>query len=51
MIAFENAKKFFEACETAKGWSGCSEFVAENVPFTAQSEPLAEVDTVEAYSE
>jgi hypothetical protein len=51
MTAFENARKFFEACEAAEGWSGCKEYVAGNAPFVAQSEPLAEIDTVEAYCE
>ena len=49
MGAFENAKKFFEACEAPTGWAGCAEYVADGAPFVAQSEPLAEVDTVEAY--
>ena len=51
MTAFENAKKFFEACEAPAGWEGCQPYVADNATFTAQSEPLAELDTVEAYSE
>lgn len=51
MSAFENAKKFFEACEAPSGWSGCKQYVAEGAPFEAQSEPLVEVKTVEAYCE
>ena len=49
MNAFENAKKFFEACETAQGWAGCKEYVVAGAPFAAQSEPLVDVKTVEAY--
>ena len=49
MTAFENAKKFFDACEAPKGWAGCKEYVAENASFFAQSEPLTEINTVEAY--
>ncbi len=49
MTAFENAKKFFEACEAPKGWAGCKEYVADNASFQAQSEPLADVTTIEAY--
>ena len=49
MSAFENAKKFFVACETPTGWDGCKEYVAEGASFGAQSEPLAEVTTVEDY--
>lgn len=49
MIAFENAKKFFEACESAAGWAGCKAYVEQGAMFAAQSEPLAAVKTVEAY--
>jgi len=49
--AFENATKFFHACESLKGWAGCEPYVAPGAAFTAQSEPLVEVTTVEGYSE
>lgn len=51
MIAFENAKKFFHACESAKGWIGCKQYVAKEASFTSQCEPLTGVDTVESYCE
>ena len=51
MTAFDNATRFFEACEAPEGWAGCKEYVANGAPFVAQSEPLAEIDTVEAYCE
>lgn len=51
MTAFENARKFFEACESPAGWAGCKQYVVENAPFVAQSEPLADVTTVEGYCE
>lgn len=51
MSAFENAKKFFEACEAPSGWAGCREYVADGASFTAQSEPLADVTTVQAYAD
>ncbi|MEZ4869777.1 MAG: nuclear transport factor 2 family protein [Caldilineaceae bacterium] len=51
MTAFENAKKFFAACEAPEGWAGCQAYVADGATFTAQSEPLAEVKTVQAYCE
>lgn len=51
MTAFDNAKKFFDACETPAGWSGCQQFVEEEAPFIAQSEPLVEVHTVKDYCE
>lgn len=49
MTAFENAKKFFAACETSKGWDGCQNYVADEATFRAQSEPLVEISTVKDY--
>ena len=51
MSAFENAKKFFVACEAPEGWAGCKPYVADGAKFTAQSEPLTEINTIEAYCE
>lgn len=51
MSAFENAMKFFTACEAPEGWEGCKAYVADGASFMAQSEPLAEIKTVEAYCE
>ena len=51
MNAFENAKKFFDACEAPEGWAGCKQYVVNGAPFVAQCEPLADIDTVEAYCE
>ncbi len=49
MNSFEVASKFFEACETPLGWEGCKEYVAEGATFSAQSEPLVDIDTVQGY--
>ena len=49
MNAFENAKNFFVACEDLKGWAGCKQYVVDGAPFAAQSEPLVDINTVEAY--
>lgn len=46
----EIAEKFFVACETGKGWDGCKAFCAPGATFSAQSEPLLEVKTLEGYS-
>ncbi len=51
MTTFENAKKFFVACEAAEGWAGCEQYVADNASFEAQSEPLIEIKTVKDYCE
>jgi hypothetical protein len=49
MATFDNAKKFFAACEAAKGWAGCEQYVAENAVFEAQSEPLIDITSVKDY--
>ena len=51
MSAFTNAQKFFTACETPLGWAGCEAYVEPGAAFTAQSEALVDVNTVEAYCE
>ena len=51
MKAFENAKKFFEACEGAKGWEICRQYVEPGAVFFAQCELFADIHTVENYCE
>lgn len=51
MTAFANAQKFFAACEAPEGWAGCAPYVEAGASFIAQSEPVADINTVEAYSE
>ena len=45
------AMAFFEACEAGKGWAGCAAYCTPNASFAAQSEPLADVKTLEAYAD
>lgn len=47
----ENAKRFFDACETGKGWAGCSAYCHPGASFSAQAGALAEVETLEAYTD
>ena len=47
----ENAERFFEACETGKGWEGTEQFCHPGATFSAQSEALADVDTLQAYTD
>ena len=47
----ERAAGFFEACETGKGWDACREFCHPGATFSAQARALADVDTLEAYTE
>jgi len=46
-----NARKFFEACETGKGWDGCKEFCTPGATFSAQAEPLADTRTLAQYAD
>ena len=45
----EQAKSFFEACETGKGWEGCSAYCHSEATFSAQAGALAGVETLEGY--
>ncbi len=47
----ETAKAFFEACESGKGWDGCSAYCHPDASFSAQAEPLAELTTLQEYAE
>jgi predicted ester cyclase len=47
----EQAKLFFDACETGKGWDGCKTYCHTDATFSAQSGVLSEIDTLEGYSE
>jgi len=51
MDAFENATNFFHACESLTGWEGCKQYVAADAPFSAQSEPLVDIETVQGYTD
>jgi hypothetical protein len=49
MSAFDNATKFFHACESLQGWGECEQYVAGGADFAAQCEPLVDIKTVEDY--
>ncbi len=51
MSMSETAMKFFDACETGKGWEVCREWCADGATFSCQAEALAEVTTLEGYTE
>ena len=47
----ETATKFFEACETGKGWEGCKDFASEaDAPFSSDAGALAGITTLEGYT-
>ena len=45
------AEKFFEACETGKGWDGCQAYCRPDATFSCQADPLAEMRTLQAYAD
>ena len=49
MSAFENATRFFHACESAAGWDQCEPFVEPDASFSAQCEPLVDIKTLKDY--
>lgn len=49
MSKMKTATAFFHACEGLKGSEGCAKYLADGATFTAQCEPLLEIDTAAAY--
>jgi predicted ester cyclase len=47
----ERAERFFDACETGKGWEVCQQYCHEGATFSAQAGALAQVDTLQAYTD
>ena len=46
----EIAKSFFEACDGGRGWEGCKEYCHVDATFSAQAELLADITSVEQYT-
>ncbi len=47
----DTAERFFEACETGQGWAGCEQYCEPGATFAAQTDTLAGLETLEAYTE
>lgn len=45
------AERFFEACDSGKGWEACQRFCHSAATFSAQADALAGIDTLEGYTE
>jgi predicted ester cyclase len=45
------AEKFFDACETGKGWAACRQYCHDDATFSAQAAALDGVTTLEGYTE
>ena len=51
MSISEAAMAFFDACETGQGWEVCQKWCDESASFSCQADALAEVVTLEGYTE
>lgn len=47
----ERAEQFLDACDTGKGWEACKAFCHPNATFSTQAASLADVNTLEGYTE
>ena len=47
----ETAERFYEACETGKGWEGTEQFCHPGATFSAQADALVDIDTMQAYTD
>ena len=45
-----SAGRFFDTCETGKGWEACKAYCAPDASFSAQAEALSNVHTLEHYT-
>jgi len=51
MSLIDTARAFFEACETGKGWAECSQYCSQDASFSCQARALAEIGTLDGYTE
>lgn len=51
MSMINDAKAFFDACETGKGWDHCMQYCAADASFSCQSGALEDIHTLESYVE
>ncbi|MFC1665356.1 ester cyclase [Pseudomonadota bacterium] len=51
MSISDTAMAFFDACETGKGWEVCNAYCHPDATFASQTGVLADVSTLEGYSE
>jgi predicted ester cyclase len=47
----ETAWAFFDACETGQGWEECAAYCQPNATFAAQATTLAEMQTLQEYTD
>lgn len=51
MAIGDDALAFFDACESGKGWAVCQQWCAPDASFSAQCNSLAEMTTLEDYTD
>ena len=51
MTMIKDSKAFFELCETGRGWEACAPYCVAEASFSCQSGALADVHTLEGYTE
>ena len=51
MTIKEQAEQFVDACDSGKGWETCRQYCHPQATFSVQADALAEIDTLEAYTE
>ena len=51
MSITDDARDFFDACETGKGWDACKAWCHADATFSCQADALADVTTLEGYTE
>ena len=47
----ETAAKFFDACETGKGWDVCKDFCHPDASFKAQADAFPGIESLEGYTD
>jgi predicted ester cyclase len=51
MTITETGREFFDACDSGKGWDGCSQFCHDDATFSCQAGTLADIATIEDYAD
>lgn len=47
----KTAERFFHACESGEGWEGCKRYCHPDATFSAQTDALADIHSVAAYTD
>ncbi|MCA1585870.1 MAG: ester cyclase [Acidobacteria bacterium] len=47
----DTAERFFDVCETGKGWEGCKQYCHPGATFSSQARALAGIDSLERYTD